>query len=92
MKRFLILVALLASLAVASFAATQPNILHILADDMGWTALSCYGNKDVATPNLDRLAAQGMRFSVCRCAMFADPRRLFLRAIRRTQRHVQSHP
>ena len=75
MKRFLILVALLASLAVASFAATQPNILHILADDMGWTALSCYGNKDV-----------------CRCAMFADPRRLFLRAIRRTQRHVQSHP
>jgi uncharacterized sulfatase len=68
MKRFLILVALLASLAVASFAATQPNILHILADDMGWTALSCYGNKDVATPNLDRLAAQGMRFT----AAYAD--------------------
>ena len=44
-------------------AAPQPNILHILVDDMGWTALSCSGNKDVATPNLDRLAGQGMRFT-----------------------------
>jgi uncharacterized sulfatase len=59
MKRFvLILFALCPSL----FAA-QPNILHILADDMGWNALSCYGNKDLQTPNLDRLAAQGMRFT-----------------------------
>jgi arylsulfatase A len=59
MKRFvLILFALCPSL----FAA-QPNILHILTDDMGWTALSCYGNKDLQTPNLDRLAAQGMRFT-----------------------------
>ena len=52
-----------ASLPRVSAAENQPNILHILADDMGWTALSCYGNKDVATPNLDRLAAQGMRFT-----------------------------
>jgi uncharacterized sulfatase len=44
-------------------AADKPNILHILVDDMGWTALSCFGNKDIATPNLDRLAAQGMRFT-----------------------------
>jgi uncharacterized sulfatase len=40
-----------------------PNILFILADDLGWTGLSCYGNKDVTTPHLDRLAAQGMRFT-----------------------------
>ena len=46
-----------------SAPTTQPNILFILADDLGWTGLSCYGNKDVATPNLDRLAAQGMRFT-----------------------------
>jgi arylsulfatase A len=44
-------------------AEPPPNILHILADDMGWTAPGCYGNKDVATPNLDRLAAEGMRFT-----------------------------
>jgi arylsulfatase A len=49
--------------AVDKTATTQPNILFILADDLGWTGLSCYGNKDVATPNLDRLAAQGMRFT-----------------------------
>ncbi len=45
-----------------SLFAAQPNILHILADEMGWNALGCYGNKDVQTPNLDRLAVQGMRF------------------------------
>ena len=47
----------------AQAAEARPNILFVLADDLGWTALSCYGNKDVATPNLDRLAAQGMRFT-----------------------------
>jgi len=49
--------------AVAAGLGTRPNLLFILADDLGWTGLSCYGNKDVATPNLDRLAAQGMRFT-----------------------------
>lgn len=64
-KRFAQLLAL--SFGVTCMAAAkppvQPNMLFILADDMGWTALSCYGNTDVATPNLDRLAAQGMRFT-----------------------------
>jgi arylsulfatase A len=58
MKTLLFLFALCPTLLSA-----QPNILHILADDMGWNALSCYGNKDLQTPNLDRLAAQGMRFT-----------------------------
>lgn len=52
--------------AVSGFPATQasrPNILFILADDMGWGDLSCYGRPDYKTPNLDRLAAQGMRFT-----------------------------
>jgi arylsulfatase A-like enzyme len=40
----------------------RPNILFILADDMGWGDLSCYGRPDYQTPNLDRLAAQGTRF------------------------------
>jgi len=66
MKHILTLLAALlwAPLAVSQAAeARRPNILHILADDMGWTAPSCYGNQDVATPHLDRLAAQGMRFT-----------------------------
>lgn len=40
----------------------RPNILFILADDMGWGDLSCYGRPDYRTPNLDRLATQGVRF------------------------------
>jgi len=41
----------------------KPNILFILADDLGYADLSCYGRKDYATPALDRLAARGMRFT-----------------------------
>jgi arylsulfatase A-like enzyme len=44
-------------------AATRPNILFILADDLGWGDLSCYGRPDYRTPNLDRLAQQGIRFT-----------------------------
>jgi arylsulfatase A-like enzyme len=41
----------------------QPNVLVILADDLGWADLGCYGSKYHKTPNLDRLAAQGMKFT-----------------------------
>ncbi len=41
----------------------RPNILYILADDLGYGDLSCYGQQRVATPHLDRLAAEGMRFT-----------------------------
>ncbi|WP_395749615.1 sulfatase [Prosthecobacter sp.] len=58
-----------------SSLAAQPNVLHILADDMGWNALSCYGNKDVATPNLDRLAAEGMRFTTAYADAQCSPTR-----------------
>lgn len=42
---------------------TRPNLLFILADDLGWADLSCYGRPDYKTPNLDRLASQGIRFT-----------------------------
>ena len=41
----------------------QPNVLFILFDQLRADALSAYGGKDIATPNLDRLATQGMRFT-----------------------------
>lgn len=43
-------------------AAEKPNILFLLSDDHSYPYLGCYGNKDVRTPNLDRLASQGLRF------------------------------
>ena len=41
----------------------RPNIIFILADDLGWRDLSCYGHPALKTPNLDRLADQGCRFT-----------------------------
>ncbi|MCL4195170.1 MAG: sulfatase-like hydrolase/transferase, partial [Thermoguttaceae bacterium] len=43
-------------------AAERPNIVVIFIDDMGWGDLSCFGNTEVKTENLDRLAAEGIRF------------------------------
>jgi len=44
---------------------TTPNIIFIMADDLGWGDLGSYGQKLIKTPNLDRLAAEGMRFTQC---------------------------
>ncbi len=44
-------------------SAGRPNIIFILTDDLGWAELGCYGNKFNETPNLDKLASQGMRFT-----------------------------
>ena len=42
---------------------SRPNIVFILADDLGYGDLGCYGQKRILTPNLDRMAAEGMRFT-----------------------------
>lgn len=44
-------------------AESKPNIVYILADDLGYGDLGCYGQKDIQTPNIDRLAAEGIRFT-----------------------------
>ncbi len=44
-------------------AETKPNVVLILADDLGWADLGCYGSKFHQTPNLDRMAAEGVRFT-----------------------------
>jgi arylsulfatase A-like enzyme len=44
-------------------SAVRPNIILIHADDLGWGDLSCYGQKRFATPNLDRMASEGTRFT-----------------------------
>ncbi len=52
-----------ADLVRAAVPSTRPNVLFILTDDMGWGDLGCYGNKEMATPNIDRLAKEGTRFT-----------------------------
>lgn len=49
--------------AVARADRPRPNIVFVLIDDMGWGDFSCFGNTDGRTPNIDRLAAEGVRFS-----------------------------
>jgi arylsulfatase A-like enzyme len=44
-------------------AVPQPNVVFIMADDLGYADLSCYGRRDYSTPNIDRLAAGGVRFT-----------------------------
>ena len=60
-----VLLALLASCAVLqeSTGDSRPNIVLILADDLGYNEVGCYGQERIRTPNLDRLAAGGMRFT-----------------------------
>jgi len=63
MKAFFIThVAILVGVLTVS-AANLPNIVFILADDLGYTDLACYGSKFYETPNIDRMARQGMRFT-----------------------------
>ena len=59
---FLFMVSM-AGLATADRATKPPNIILILADDLGWSDLGCYGHPYHQTPNMDRLAAQGLRFT-----------------------------
>ena len=69
-RRTLLRGAALGTIALASglddvFAQTvsrPPNIVFIMADDLGYADVSCYGRRDFRTPNIDHMAATGMRF------------------------------
>ena len=45
-------------------ASEKPNVIFILADDLGYNELGCYGQKKILTPHLDQLAKDGMRFTL----------------------------
>ncbi len=56
-----LLILALSSLAYAAPEAAKPNIIWIMADDLGYGDLSCYGAQDIPTPHIDSLATQGVR-------------------------------
>lgn len=71
MKTFLILSVFFSALCGFTHAAepSKPNIIVILADDMGYGDLGCYGAKDIRTPHLDKMAAEGLKLT----SFYAQP-------------------
>ncbi len=66
MKRLITTLFCIAAIAAAPFCAADenpPNIVYILADDLGWGDLSLYGQRHFDTPNIDRIAKEGMQFT-----------------------------
>lgn len=69
----------------ANSQASRPNIIYILADDLGYGELGCYGQRKIRTPHLDQMAAEGMRFTQHYCgAAVCGPSRYTLL----TGRHI----
>lgn len=60
---FAIPVSMLLFSCTQSDETRKPNIIYILADDLGRAELGCYGQEIIETPNIDRLASEGMRFT-----------------------------
>jgi len=69
-----------ARLIAADEARQPPNIVIILADDLGWADLACYGNRFNESPHLDRLAAQGVRFNQFYAGPVCSPTRANLQS------------
>src|SRR5216683_7364548 len=58
----IIALAMRGELKAAQLSSRAPNIVFVLADDLGYADVSCYGRPDLSTPNIDRIAAKGVRF------------------------------
>lgn len=88
MKRILLL--LLLSLVSQLDAAKRPNFILFLVDDMGWTDLGCYGSDLYETPNIDRLADEGIRFqrAYAACTVCSPTRAAILTGMYPARLHV----
>ena len=74
-------------------SAGQPNVVYILADDLGYAELGCYGQEKIKTPNIDRLAAEGLRFTqhYCGNAVCAPSRCVLMTAKHPGHAHVRNN-
>ncbi|TWT39002.1 sulfatase-like hydrolase/transferase [Blastopirellula retiformator] len=69
---------LVAPLALSAAETERPNIILIMADDVGYECFGCYGSKQYQTPNIDRMAAGGMQFTHCYSQPLCTPSRVKL--------------
>lgn len=67
---------LLATTSVRAAESDRPNIVLIMADDIGYECYGCYGSKQYKTPNIDRMAANGIRFEHCYSQPLCTPSRV----------------
>ena len=58
-----LMMAMLGLVPTMAVAQQKPNIIYIMCDDMGYGDLGCYGQQLISTPNLDKMATEGMRFT-----------------------------
>ena len=74
--------------------AQSPNIVFIMADDLGYGELGCYGQAKIRTPNIDRIAAEGMRFSnaYSGCSVCAPARSVLMTGMHMGHTSVRSNP
>lgn len=75
-------------------AARPPNIVFIMADDLGYGELGCYGQSKIRTPSIDRIAAEGMRFSnaYSGCSVCAPARSVLMTGMHMGHTSVRSNP
>ena len=93
-RRFLQSGGALAAGALSAQSRRPPNIVFILADDLGYGDLGCYGQKMIRTPNIDRLAAEGLRFTNCYsgCTVCAPSRNVLMTGRHAGHITVRSNP
>jgi arylsulfatase A-like enzyme len=87
----LLLVVLVVASPAAETAAARPNVVILLTDDQGTLDAHCYGSTDLQTPNMDRLAASGIRFTQAYAHTVCCPARAALLTGRHPQRGGVSH-
>jgi arylsulfatase A len=80
--------------AAAHAQSRKPNIIWIMADDLGIGDLGCYGQKHIRTPNIDRIAAQGMKFTdaYAGCTVCAPSRSTLMTGMHMGHTRVRSNP
>lgn len=88
-----ILLSLALATSLEAAVPTKPNLLFILTDNHGAWTLGCYGNKEIRTPNIDRLAAEGLRFTraYCNNSVCSPSRATFLTGLVPSQHGVHCY-